>query len=387
MPQPCARSQRDIPVPPSSCRCVEAGGALHSVAHGHRWRLPKCSAVRECRGSESLAQPPPPKSAAIVIIYSFNRSRVRYTYHHTLGDNASSILESLRAYSGQQTPLAAYLRDMILTVRLVLSLRAVGTVLPVKLLAGGERHARFERVLTGLGVEMLDWEAPPLPLPTWANGWHAASFAKLAALWLRFDKVLVLDTDAVVFRNIDHIAAAPAPAFAFHVTRCTKWELNSGVAVLAPSAAERARLLAFVGSANWLLPERARVRAGTQGDGGDQSVWKQLFARVHELPAGYNARKSDNFTDWSAVHVLHDIWETRWSKWWDERAGPDLVARLRNLTVTATKLVAAVDDISSAPRLGDAYETSARLAAGPARVCYTHRMRACAWDAWPTPLV
>ena len=65
----------------------------------------------------------------------------------------------------------------------------------------------------------------------------------------------------------------------------------------------------------------------------------------------------------------------------------DLVARLRNLTVTATKLVAAVDDISSAPRLGDAYETSARLAAGPARVCYTHRMRACAWDAWPTPLV
>ena len=50
-------------------------------------------------------------------------------------------------------------------------------------------------------------------------------------------------------------------------------------------------------------------------------------------------------------------------------------------------LVAAVDDISSAPRLGDAYETSARLAAGPARVCYTHRMRACAWDAWPTPLV
>ena len=101
----------------------------------------------------------------------------------------------------------------------------------------------------------------------------------------------------------------------------------------------------------------------------------------------YNARKSDNFTDWSAVHVLHDIWETRWSKWWYERAGPELVARLRNLTVAATKLVAAVDDISSAPRLGDAYETSARLAAGPARVCYTHRMRACAWDAWPTPLV
>ena len=66
---------------------------------------------------------------------------------------------------------------------------------------------------------------------------------------------------------------------------------------------------------------------------------------------------------------------------------PDLVARLHNLTVTATRLVAAVDDISSAPRLGDAYETSARLAAGPARVCYTHRMRACAWDAWPTPLV
>ena len=65
----------------------------------------------------------------------------------------------------------------------------------------------------------------------------------------------------------------------------------------------------------------------------------------------------------------------------------DLVARLRNLTVAATKLVAAVDGISSAPRLGDAYETSARLAAGPARVCYTHRMRACAWDAWPTPLV
>ena len=297
MPQPCARSQRDIPVPPSSCRCVEAGGALHSVAHGHRWRLPKCSAVRECHAAKASHSHRHQIGGHRHNLFT-NRSRVRYTYRHTLGDNASSILESLRSYSGQQTPLAAYLRDMILTVRLVLSLRAVGTALPVKLLAGGERHARFERVLTGLGVEMLDWEAPPLPLPTWANGWHAASFAKLAALWLRFDKVLVLDTDAVVFRNIDHIAAAPAPAFAFHVTRCTKWELNSGVAVLAPSAAERARLLAFVGSANWLLSERVRVRAGTQGDGGDQSVWKQLFARVHELPAGYNARKSDNFTDW-----------------------------------------------------------------------------------------
>jgi hypothetical protein len=52
----------------------------------------------------------------------------------------------------QKQPLSAYLKDMTLALRLVLSLRRVRTVLPIFLCLSGERRSQYERLFTSLGV-------------------------------------------------------------------------------------------------------------------------------------------------------------------------------------------------------------------------------------------
>ena len=91
----------------------------------------------------------------------------------------------------RQTPLKQYLGDMMLLLRLVLSLRRVGTTLPMHLYLSGERHAKYERLFQQQGVHLS--EAPYTNPARWANPWHAGTFAKLHALSLSaFDTVLVL---------------------------------------------------------------------------------------------------------------------------------------------------------------------------------------------------
>jgi len=236
---------------------------------------------------------------SIAIVYGFNRTRVRY------------ILA--------KTPFASYLKDMTLALRLVLSLRAVGTTLPIKMLLSGERHEQYERLFEAQGVTVIGVDDQPPP--SWANAWHAATFTKLTALAYSAQqnaKLIVLDVDAVAFRNIDHLSAAPAPSFVYHLTGCNAptrccGDLNSGVMVLRASAIEAARSTALLES----IKHKRHSPGG--GDGGDQSFWRLLYPEVNELPAGYNAIKKD-LANWSSsraeVHLLHDMWPSRWSAWW-----------------------------------------------------------------------
>lgn len=110
--------------------------------------------------------------------------------------------------------------------------------------------------------------------------------------------------------------------------RCS-WDVNSGVMVLEPSESEWQRMLR-------LVHNKSFVRVG---DGGDQSLWRTFYPRVHELPATYNAVKSDNLSWPSEAHVLHDLWGTRWSKWWLPSAGEQVVRVYTELTVTANRLM------------------------------------------------
>jgi alpha-N-acetylglucosamine transferase len=94
-------------------------------------------------------------------------------------------------------------------MRLVLSLRWARTTLPIRLHVSGERHERYEAAFLRQGVEVVS--APTFKLPGWANPWHAGTFSKLAALSVTdTDRIIVLDVDCVVFRNIDHLAGERA---------------------------------------------------------------------------------------------------------------------------------------------------------------------------------
>ena len=109
----------------------------------------------------------------------------------------------------------------------------------------GQRYTKYESTFRELGVQVSG--AQYIGRPRWGHPWHGGSFAKLFALALaNFSKVLVLDSDCVVLRNIDHMAVFPAPSFRFQTVRVgneCQWELQSGVMVLEPDALEYERAI------------------------------------------------------------------------------------------------------------------------------------------------
>ena len=121
--------------------------------------------------------------------------------------------------------------------------------------------------------------------------------------------MLVLDSDLVVLQNLDHLVCMPAPAFAFSLPcppYLRRWEMNSGVMLLEPSAAEHERMLA-------LLEDEARVRAAVPSgllsrDPGDQALWRVFFESVYELPLAYNLMRWANVSSSlaAAVRIVHD---------------------------------------------------------------------------------
>ena len=210
----------------------------------------------------------------ILLIYGFNRSLVRYWY--------------------RPDPFRSYLNAMRLIVRVLLSLRAAGSTLPVHLLLSGERHTGFESSLVAdYGVRILpsdDSGRQRIRVPRWSSPFHWGSFPKLAALSLtQFRRVIVLDTDTVVLRNLDHLAYAPAPAFVYRF-KCWRrgsapsiWEINSGMMVLRPDEGLHRRMQ-WLMNGNMTGPKdsEALKKVWVPSDPGDQSVWRNFFDRVHE---------------------------------------------------------------------------------------------------------
>jgi len=103
---------------------------------------------------------------------------------------------------------------------------------------------------------------------------------------------------------------------------------------------------------------------------------------VFELPTTYNAFKYQLVgADWSRVHVLHDGWTMRSSRWWAQ-SQPAVTNVLRMLYANATRLMARVamgitpttnrsrvacyyEVCALDPAAGDPTELRARPRAGP----------------------
>ena len=230
------------------------------------------------------------------------RTTIALIFHH---DNSS-------AHSWfRKNPFQSYLYNLRLVTRCILSLRAVGTLLPVSVLVSGERFPAFEVPVISLGARLIDMSAHEIRVPRWGHQHFRGSFHKLKALFLTdFRRVIVLDGDTIVHRNIDHLSGAPAPSFVYRPTPCTEaariwrhWEMNSGVMVLAPSASELSRV-------QDLMRSPVYNSIGHRTDPSDQSVWRYFYEEVHELPRSYNMMAIFNMSSvdqWDLTHVLHDI--------------------------------------------------------------------------------
>ena len=244
-----------------------------------------------------------------------------------LGFNSSHVRPSFR-----RDPRASYVDSAQLVLRNIISLRRVNTSLPILLLVSGERDANFEELLSSQ-YRVRITESAGLRPPAWASPWMRGTFAKFGALTLhRYRRVIVLDSDTIVVKNIDHLSGAPPPLAAyFHFDmgstcpqrptqegRCHLGVLNSGVLALEPDASRLAK-------ARQLLTADDGSSLGEQSkdalwETSDQRLWHALYARdtVHELPFAYNANADANLTlgEWRhGVSILHDIVVQRKRGW------------------------------------------------------------------------
>lgn len=164
----------DPPQHVGACSCsVPTAAVPNDVAANEEGPMPRCVASPLCSGAPGQETALPPRTA-IVLVLDVNASNLRFFFGPLV----------LKAYGSQ----------VALLVRLVQSLRAVGTSLPIHLLASGFRVPEVEERFASMGVRVLPADAaPPLSVPDWASKWARASFAKIRVLALEklFDRVIV----------------------------------------------------------------------------------------------------------------------------------------------------------------------------------------------------
>lgn len=271
----------------SSCNCSSDPAA---AASSDKDVMPECAASAFCGArSPTTASAPPAATAAarvaIVLVLDMSPADLRFSFGGSMKRGYEWVLRYV--------------------VRLCLSLRAANTTVPLRLLPSGERQPAVETALASrLGLVTIDADGvPPHRAPAWASKWARASFAKLRALALtQFERLLLLDTDTLVLRNIDALLVAaqhaPAPAAVFGWKCFPRRELRTALLVLVPRRED------------WTRAERLMADASTAvyDDLGEGSVWRKLYPRVHELPAGYCALRTADLAadEWRRVSVLHD---------------------------------------------------------------------------------
>jgi glycogenin len=162
------------------------------------------------------------------------------------------------------------------------SLLETGTAAPRLVMVTPDVSRAARETLQTQGWQITEVEPIDSPTPEAAQLYprFARTFTKLRAFGLSgFDKVVLLDADTIVLRNIDELFARPG--FAAAPDFFLPDRFNSGVMVIEPSAGLFAGL-------------HEALREVGSYDGGDQGFLNEMvpdwYARPVEyrLPAGYN---------------------------------------------------------------------------------------------------
>jgi len=225
------------------------------------------------------------------------------------------------------------------------SLKSSGTTIPMVAMVTSEIGATTREALTSQGWQIREVEHIPNPKPAAEMlPRFAAAYTKLRVWQLaEFEKVVLLDADTLVVKNVDDLFERPelsaGPDF-FLPDR-----FNSGVMVLEPRQATFERM------------ER-RLGEEVSYDGGDQGFLNLFFEGwyakpvEHRLPAGYNMA---NFiyefmhahkTAWKnlqqEVKIVHYMVQKPWRSapvvtgasqiWWDAyfKVHPEKASALRS---------------------------------------------------------
>ena len=288
----CALPNTDL-LHPESCPCKERVGTL--AKHGlHRLCQPSVLCTLSVNASIAKATLRSPPAAFVTVLHADDR-HVRP-----------------RGLSG--APTTQWRVQARRVVELAANLRAVNASLPLHCLLTGRNLSAVNITAMRMQHNMqlhTSWKEPTVP--TWASKMHQATFAKLSVMNASLQlgrRLIYLDTDMLLLRNIDHLAKSlPPDALAF-TFRADHELVNSGIMSFHVSSQSRL-------DAAWRLIARAIARRPWQacsGDGGDQQVWIYFLARTTEplieLPASYNLYPPQleqlNDTRWcERAHAIH----------------------------------------------------------------------------------
>ena len=303
----------DPPIKPNSCLCSQDTNQKPSTPPDDP--MPICTPSNLCyKTGDSLATAQAATSLAILVALDANASNARFYY----GKDVHKM------YSAQIKLLA----------RLLFSLERAKNTLPVFVLTSGYRVPSVEEALTSFGAKFIhsddDPRIPSMFVPKWSSKWARASFAKVRALALSHiaDKLLLLDTDTIILRNIDNLASVEAPAFVFAHKCFPRRELRSAVSIVRPNSEDLVRAQALMENSSTAVYD----------DLGEGSVWRNLYPRAFELPAGYATLRSADLAhdEWAHVHILHD---------------PNLLRKAGRKGFVQAGMNAILDDISNAAEL------------------------------------
>lgn len=215
-------------------------------------------------------------------------------------------------------------------VALVRSLQRTGTMADIVVMHTGGADAASLQPLRDLGARLV--EAELLPTSDAFNQRHQReklhsaapftkgnkpafhtpldNFAKLR-LWtlVEYDRVVFIDADAIVIRNIDRLFVYPEFSAAPNVYESLKdfHRLNSGVFVAAPSMDTYDAMLKALDAPGAFWPRT------------DQTFLQTYFPGWHGLPVFYNMLQYAWFNlpelwDWRSVHVVHYQYEKPWQE-------------------------------------------------------------------------
>lgn len=215
-------------------------------------------------------------------------------------------------------------------VALVRSLRWTGTDAEIIVLHTQGVEPAELTPLAGLGVRLVP--AALLPMSDSFNERHARAKLHLAApftrgrkpgfhtpldnfvklrLWQRkeYDRIVFLDADAIVLRNIDRLFGYPEFSAAPNVYESLSdfHRLNSGVFVAAPSQQTFAEMLRRLDRPDAFWPRT------------DQTFLQTFFPDWHGLPVFFNMLQYVWFNlpdlwDWSSISVVHYQYEKPWEE-------------------------------------------------------------------------
>lgn len=200
------------------------------------------------------------------------------------------------------------------------ALKDVESRYKLTVLAPESRAGELTPALEQMGVRVEtapDLELPPELLEKAGKDhyWNETFFKLRAAGLTQFEKVVLVDSDMLVLRNIDHLFERPSmTAAAAGKSTCPQWiQLNSGLLVLETSKELEDKLLALIGP----TVER-RLAEGLPA--GDQDVFHSYCPDWPEreelhLPESYNLLRGNAGTvcrrylqqGYGEVAILHFI--------------------------------------------------------------------------------